>query len=72
MAEEVLHDYFGEDYLRFSLGRVPMASCDFSERQYTYRAAEDAPFALAPEDVGPIGTQTPDGRTVAREEAKGF
>jgi glucosylceramidase len=64
LAEAVLHDYFGEDYLRFSLGRVPMASCDFSERQYTYRAAEDAPFALALEDVGPIGTQTPDGRTV--------
>ena len=34
--EQVLELYYGESGLAYSLGRVPMASCDFSTSVYSY------------------------------------
>ncbi|KAM7285332.1 lysosomal acid glucosylceramidase-like [Ixodes scapularis] len=54
LQEAVLKSYYSDEGLAYNLGRVPMASCDFSVRQYTYN---DVPgdlnmshFALAAED----------------------
>uniref|UniRef100_A0A8C5EZP2 Glucosylceramidase n=1 Tax=Gouania willdenowi TaxID=441366 RepID=A0A8C5EZP2_GOUWI len=53
--EQLLRQYFSDDGIGYSIVRVPMASCDFSTRLYTYA---DTPadynldgFTLAPEDV---------------------
>ncbi|XP_005810346.1 glucosylceramidase [Xiphophorus maculatus] len=53
--EQLLRQYFSKEGIGYSVVRVPMASCDFSTRLYTYA---DTPgdynlksFALAPEDV---------------------
>ncbi|KAJ8354838.1 hypothetical protein SKAU_G00224050 [Synaphobranchus kaupii] len=51
----LLRQYFSVEGIEYSVVRVPMASCDFSTRQYTYA---DTPgdyqldnFTLAPEDT---------------------
>lgn len=53
--EQLLQQYFSKEGIGYSIVRVPMASCDFSTRLYTYA---DTPgdynlenFTLAPEDV---------------------
>ncbi|XP_013882930.1 glucosylceramidase [Austrofundulus limnaeus] len=53
--EQLLQQYFSSEGIGYSVVRVPMASCDFSTRLYTYA---DTPgdynlvnFTLAPEDV---------------------
>ncbi|XP_017280474.1 lysosomal acid glucosylceramidase [Kryptolebias marmoratus] len=53
--EQLLRQYFSSEGIGYSVVRVPMASCDFSTRLYTYA---DAPgdydldnFMLAPEDT---------------------
>uniref|UniRef100_A0A3Q2PZK6 Glucosylceramidase n=1 Tax=Fundulus heteroclitus TaxID=8078 RepID=A0A3Q2PZK6_FUNHE len=53
--EQLLRQYFSEEGIGYSVVRVPVASCDFSTRLYTYA---DTPgdyelknFTLAPEDV---------------------
>uniref|UniRef100_A0A8C7YS49 Glucosylceramidase n=1 Tax=Oryzias sinensis TaxID=183150 RepID=A0A8C7YS49_9TELE len=53
--EQLLRQYFSSDGIGYSVVRVPMASCDFSTRLYTYA---DTPgdynldnFTLAPEDI---------------------
>lgn len=53
--EQLLRQYFSPEGIGYSVVRVPMASCDFSTRLYTYA---DTPgdfnldnFTLAPEDV---------------------
>ncbi|XP_038140270.1 lysosomal acid glucosylceramidase [Cyprinodon tularosa] len=53
--DQLLRQYFSKEGIGYSVVRVPMASCDFSTRLYTYA---DSPsdyelknFALAPEDV---------------------
>uniref|UniRef100_A0AAX7UTP4 Glucosylceramidase n=1 Tax=Astatotilapia calliptera TaxID=8154 RepID=A0AAX7UTP4_ASTCA len=53
--EQLLRQYFSSEGIGYSVVRVPMASCDFSTRLYTYA---DTPgdydlhnFTLAPEDI---------------------
>ncbi|TNN72953.1 Glucosylceramidase [Liparis tanakae] len=53
--DQLLRQYFSPEGIGYSVVRVPMASCDFSTRLYTYA---DTPgdynldnFTLAPEDV---------------------
>ncbi|KAM6910060.1 lysosomal acid glucosylceramidase [Xenentodon cancila] len=53
--EQLLRQYFSKDGIGYSVVRVPIASCDFSTRLYTYA---DTPgdynldnFTLAPEDI---------------------
>ncbi|DBA00915.1 TPA: LOW QUALITY PROTEIN: hypothetical protein N0F65_006115 [Lagenidium giganteum] len=41
LPERVLRAYFTADGLEYSLGRVPIASCDFSESVYSYNPVED-------------------------------
>ncbi|CAL9705692.1 unnamed protein product [Knipowitschia caucasica] len=53
--DQLLRQYFSSEGIGYSVVRVPMASCDFSTRLYTYA---DSPedynlehFTLAPEDI---------------------
>ncbi|CAN8029211.1 unnamed protein product [Ixodes persulcatus] len=54
LQEGVLKSYYSDEGLSYNMGRVPMASCDFSVRQYTYNDVPGylnmANFALAAED----------------------
>ena len=36
LARNVIKDYFGDTGIESTMGRVPMAGCDFSARGYTY------------------------------------
>lgn len=36
MRETILRQYFSPDGLGYTLGRVPIASCDFSTHEYSY------------------------------------
>jgi glucosylceramidase len=36
MAERIVNDYYSSNGLSYSMGRIPMAGCDFSTRKYTY------------------------------------
>ncbi|CAN7939571.1 unnamed protein product, partial [Ixodes hexagonus] len=54
LQDDLLKSYYSVEGLSYNIGRVPMASCDFSVRQYTYN---DVPgnldmteFALTTED----------------------
>lgn len=54
MQDDILKSYYSKQGIGYTIGRIPMASCDFSERTYTY---DDSPgdleltnFTLAPED----------------------
>ncbi|KAI8774774.1 glucosylceramidase [Biomphalaria glabrata] len=51
---KLINSYYSKDGLEYTIGRVPIASCDFSTRAYSY---DDVPgdfnlsqFTLAPED----------------------
>ncbi|VDD89654.1 unnamed protein product [Enterobius vermicularis] len=51
----LLKSYYGQDGIQYSLGRIPIASCDFSTHEYSY---DDTPgdfelknFKLAKEDI---------------------
>lgn len=41
VRELILENYFGPTGLQYSVGRIPIASCDFSETMYSY---DDVPF----------------------------
>ncbi|KAI6212206.1 Glucosylceramidase [Aphelenchoides besseyi] len=51
----LIRQYYGEDGIGYTIGRVPIASCDFSSRIYSYLdVANDfdlKTFKLAPEDL---------------------
>lgn len=54
MQDDLLKSYFSSQGIGYTIGRIPIASCDFSARPYTY---DDSPgdleltnFTLAPED----------------------
>ncbi|KAH9370175.1 hypothetical protein HPB48_013097 [Haemaphysalis longicornis] len=54
MQDDLLKSYFSNQGIGYTIGRIPIASCDFSVRTYTY---DDTPgdlelthFTLAPED----------------------
>lgn len=53
--DQLLRQYFSEEGIGYTVVRVPMASCDFSTRLYTYADTEGdfhlEKFTLAPEDV---------------------
>ena len=53
--EMLLQSYFGEYGIEYNMIRIPMASCDYSTRQYTYLDTKDdfnlTTFALAKEDT---------------------
>jgi len=36
MAQSIINDYYSPNGLSYSVGRIPMAGCDFSTRKYTY------------------------------------
>uniref|UniRef100_A0A915E836 Glucosylceramidase n=1 Tax=Ditylenchus dipsaci TaxID=166011 RepID=A0A915E836_9BILA len=52
--QKLLESYFGDKGLNYTIGRVPIASCDFSTREYSYLDKENdfelESFALAKED----------------------
>uniref|UniRef100_A0A915DQU3 Glucosylceramidase n=1 Tax=Ditylenchus dipsaci TaxID=166011 RepID=A0A915DQU3_9BILA len=52
--QTLMEAYFGDKGLNYTIGRVPIASCDFSARVYSYLDTEGdfdlKTFALAPED----------------------
>lgn len=55
MQDDILKSYYTKQGLGYTIGRIPLASCDFSARKYTY---DDTPgdfelnnFTLAPEDL---------------------
>ncbi|KAI1716646.1 glycosyl hydrolase family 30 TIM-barrel domain-containing protein [Ditylenchus destructor] len=54
-AQKLLEAYFGEHGINYTVGRVPIASCDFSTREYSYLDKADdfnlTTFSLAPEDM---------------------
>ncbi|PAV85454.1 hypothetical protein WR25_04790 [Diploscapter pachys] len=45
MADTIIRQYFSKDGLGYTIGRVPVASCDFSARKYSYDDT-DQDFAL--------------------------
>ncbi|CAG5135396.1 unnamed protein product, partial [Candidula unifasciata] len=54
VQDRLINSYYSKDGIEYTVGRVPMASCDFSTREYSY---DDAPgdfnltkFSLAAED----------------------
>ncbi|KAL3186900.1 hypothetical protein MRX96_004711 [Rhipicephalus microplus] len=55
LQDDLIKSYYAKEGLAYNMGRVPLASTDFSERKYTY---DDTPgdlelenFALAQEDL---------------------
>ncbi|XP_077516394.1 putative glucosylceramidase 4 [Amblyomma americanum] len=55
MRDDILKSYYSEEGIEYTIGRIPISSCDFSMRKYTY---DDCPgdfelsnFTLAPEDL---------------------
>ncbi|CAP21885.2 Protein CBG00434 [Caenorhabditis briggsae] len=55
VQEQIINSYFGEYGLEYNVGRVPIASCDFSTHEYSYDdVGEDFElkhFGLAEEDL---------------------
>ena len=55
LQDKLLHSYFGTSGIEYTIGRVPMASCDFSTREYSYNDVDGdyglANFTLAKEDL---------------------
>ena len=55
LQDHLINSYYSPNGIEYNIGRVPMASCDFSTRIYTYDdVAGDfnlSHFSLAPEDV---------------------
>ena len=54
LQEKLISSYFSEDGIEYSIGRIPMASCDFSTYPYSYDDHEGdfemQNFSLAKED----------------------
>uniref|UniRef100_A0A1I7V4N9 Glucosylceramidase n=1 Tax=Caenorhabditis tropicalis TaxID=1561998 RepID=A0A1I7V4N9_9PELO len=55
LQDQILNAYFGENGLEYNVGRVPMASCDFSTHEYSYDDTDEdfdlKNFRLAAEDL---------------------
>ncbi|XP_076443700.1 lysosomal acid glucosylceramidase-like [Babylonia areolata] len=53
--DKLLQAYFASDGLEYNIGRIPMASCDFSTHPYSYDDVDGdldlVHFTLAPEDL---------------------
>ncbi|GMT24114.1 hypothetical protein PFISCL1PPCAC_15411 [Pristionchus fissidentatus] len=54
LREELMQSYFGPNGIGYNIVRIPIASCDFSTREYSYVEKEGdfqlESFTLAPED----------------------
>ncbi|XP_077513151.1 lysosomal acid glucosylceramidase-like [Amblyomma americanum] len=55
MRDDILKSYYSKEGIEYTIGRIPIAGCDFSVREYTY---DESPgdfqlsnFTLAPEDL---------------------
>ncbi|KIH52664.1 hypothetical protein ANCDUO_17232 [Ancylostoma duodenale] len=52
--QKLMESYFGKNGIEYNLARVPIASTDFSTREYSYSEVPGdmkmSRFALAPED----------------------
>ncbi|XP_077483352.1 lysosomal acid glucosylceramidase-like [Amblyomma americanum] len=55
LRTKLLESYYSEDGLNYNMGRVPIASCDFSMRVYSYADSPDdfelANFSISSEDI---------------------
>lgn len=55
LRQELLSSYYSVEGIEYAIGRIPMASCDFSSRPYSYNDHvgdfEMAKFSLAEEDL---------------------
>ncbi|CAI5447497.1 unnamed protein product [Caenorhabditis angaria] len=55
LQDQILRAYFGPNGLEYNLGRVPIASCDFSTHEYSYDDSKEdyelKAFKLAREDL---------------------
>lgn len=55
LRQKLLSSYFSEEGIEYNIRRIPMASCDFSTRPYSYNDhvgdLEMANFSLVDEDV---------------------
>ena len=55
LRQNLLSSYFSEEGIEYNIGRIPMASCDFSTRPYSYNDhvgdLEMTNFSLVDEDV---------------------
>lgn len=55
LQKQIISDYFSSNGIEYSLARVPVAGCDFSERPYSYHEVDQdfelRHFALAREDL---------------------
>ena len=53
--DHLIRSYYGPSGIEYNMGRVPIASCDYSTREYTYLDTENdfnlSTFALANEDI---------------------
>ncbi|RWS20223.1 glucosylceramidase-like protein, partial [Leptotrombidium deliense] len=55
LSERLIKDYFAEDGIQYSIGRIPIAGTDFSTRKYAYNEVDGdfnlTHFELAEEDI---------------------
>jgi len=55
LQKKLLSSYFSQDGIEYSIGRIPMASCDFSTHTYSYDDYEEdfqmQNFSLTTEDL---------------------
>ena len=55
LRQKLLSSYFSEEGIEYTIGRIPMASCDFSTREYSYDDFDGdfelKNFTLANEDI---------------------
>ncbi|MBQ9123558.1 MAG: glucosylceramidase [Lachnospiraceae bacterium] len=65
--KKVIEGYFGEDGLRYNVGRIPMHSCDFGLGNYTY--VEEGDETLSSFSVSHDEKEILPMITMAREEA---
>ncbi|XP_025078036.1 glucosylceramidase-like [Pomacea canaliculata] len=53
--ENLLQSYYSTEGIQYTIGRIPMASCDFSTHPYSYDDTDGdlqlSQFTLAPEDI---------------------
>ncbi len=55
LAENLIKDYYSANGIEYSMGRIPIAGCDFSPRSYSYDDQKDdfdlKSFKLQKEDI---------------------
>ena len=46
LQKNIIKDYFSDEGIEYSVGRIPIAGCDFSTRRYTYDDDHPGDFEL--------------------------